>query len=202
MKQPAKFIKTALCGLMLGTVALSAQADSYDDGLMAFAVGNFAEAGQQFMIAAEQGSSGAEHMLMRLLTEGKIHTTDLDRDTLKWTQKAAKYGIMAIPSMLVFKSGAPVGINDRDVSSSLRRTSVEVVGEENVKDLPFIMGSEDFYYFTQQRPGAMMRFGCASEEDGINHPLHSPDFDIHEDVLEVGVDVLYRAVENFFKVKE
>ncbi len=105
-------------------------------------------------------------------------------------------------SELVFKSGAPVGVNDRDVSRSLRRTSVEVVGEENVKDLPFIMGSEDFYYFTQQRPGAMMRFGCASEEDGINHPLHSPDFDIHEDVLEVGVDVLYRAVENFFKVKE
>ncbi len=93
MKQPAKFVKTALCGLMLGTVALSAQADSYDDGLMAYAVGNFAEAGQQFMIAAEQGSSGAEHMLMRLFTEGKLHTTDLDRDTLKWTQKAAKNGI-------------------------------------------------------------------------------------------------------------
>ncbi len=105
-------------------------------------------------------------------------------------------------SELVFKSGAPVGINDRDVSRSLYRTSLEVVGEENVKNLPFIMGSEDFYYFTQQCPGAIMRFGCASEKDGINYPLHSPDFDIHEDVLEVGVDVLYMAVENFFKKKE
>lgn len=103
---------------------------------------------------------------------------------------------------LVFKSGAPVGINDRDVSRSLHRTSIEVVGEENVKNLPFIMGSEDFYYFTRQCPGAMLRFGCKSEEDGINHPLHSPAFEIHEDALEVGVDVLYKAVENFFKTGE
>jgi metal-dependent amidase/aminoacylase/carboxypeptidase family protein len=32
--------------------------------------------------------------------------------------------------------------------------------------------------------------------------LHSPHFDIHEDVLEIGVDVMYRAVEKFFERKE
>ncbi len=138
--------------------------------------------------------------------QGSVRTHDetVRKDILK----AMKNLACGIDSMfgtrceLVFKSGAPVGINDRDVSRSLHRTSVEVVGEENVKNLPFIMGSEDFYYFTQQCPGAMLRFGCASEEDGINHPLHSPDFDIHEDVLEIGVGVLYRAVENFFKAGE
>ncbi len=111
-------------------------------------------------------------------------------------------GMFGTRSELLFRSGAPVGINDRNVCKSLHRASVAVVGKEKVKTLPFIMGSEDFYYFTQQCSGAMMRFGCASEEDGINHPLHSPDFDIHEDVLEIGVDVLYRAVENFFKEEE
>ena len=138
--------------------------------------------------------------------QGSVRTHDetVRKDILK----AMKNLACGIDSMfgtrceLVFKSGAPVGINDRDVSRSLHQTSVEVVGEENVKNLPFIMGSEDFYYFTQQCPGAMLRFGCASEEDGINHPLHSPDFDIHEDVLEVGVDVLYGAVKNFFKAGE
>ncbi len=135
--------------------------------------------------------------------QGSVRTHDetVRQDILK----AMENQVRGIDSMfgtscdLAFKSGAPVGINNKDVSRSLHRTSVEVVGEENVKNLPFIMGSEDFYYFTQQCPGAMLRFGCASEEDGINYPLHSPDFDIHEDVLEVGVDVLYRAVENFFK---
>lgn len=103
---------------------------------------------------------------------------------------------------LVFESGAPVGLNDRDVCKSLKRVCVKVLGEEKVKVLPFIMGSDDFYYFTRQCPGAMMRLGCASLKDGITHPLHSPHFDIHEDVLEIGVNVMYAAVEDFFEAKK
>ncbi|MCK4587104.1 MAG: sel1 repeat family protein [Gammaproteobacteria bacterium] len=93
MKQPAKFVKTAIYGLILGSVALSAQADSYDDGLMAYAAGNYADAGRYLTTAAEQGSAGAEHMLMRLFSEGKLQSADLNRETLKWTRKAAENGI-------------------------------------------------------------------------------------------------------------
>ena len=99
---------------------------------------------------------------------------------------------------LVFRPGAPLGINDKEVCKSLYTASVEVLGRENVRILPFIMGSDDFYYFAQKCPGAMMRFGCASGEKPAGHPLHSPLFDIHEDVLEIGADVLVKAVENFF----
>jgi amidohydrolase len=105
-------------------------------------------------------------------------------------------------SELIFKPGAPLGINDKEVCKALHTASVDVLGKDNVKTLPFIMGGEDFYYFIQKCPGAMMRFGCASEKDGINHPLHSPYFDIHEDVLEIGVDVLFKAVENFFNEEQ
>ena len=45
------------------------------------------------MAAAEQGSPGAEHMLMRLFSEGKLQATDMDNEILKWTQKAAENGI-------------------------------------------------------------------------------------------------------------
>lgn len=110
--------------------------------------------------------------------------------------------IFGTSSELNIRSGAPVGVNDKEVCRFLHRASLEVLGEENVKTLPFIMGSEDFYYFTQKCSGAMMRFGCASVEDGITHPLHSPLFDIHEDVLETGVNVLFKAVEDFFEVSE
>jgi amidohydrolase len=67
-------------------------------------------------------------------------------------------------SELVFESGAPVGVNDKEVCRDLYRVSVDVLGKEKVKMLPFIMGSEDFYYFTQQCPGAMMRFGCGFQD--------------------------------------
>jgi TPR repeat protein len=93
MKQPAKYVKTALCGIMLGVISTSTQAELYDDGLMAYTQGNFAQAGQHFIAAAEQGSPGAEHMLMRLFTEGKLTAKNLDSETLKWTRKAAENGI-------------------------------------------------------------------------------------------------------------
>ncbi len=94
MKQPAKFVKTAICGLILGTASLSSLAEPYDDGLMAYATGNYTEAGKQFMAAAEQGSPGAEHMLMRLFSEGKLQANNVKNETLKWTKKAASHGIV------------------------------------------------------------------------------------------------------------
>ena len=93
MKQPTQIMKAALSSLILGTVAFSAQADSYDDGLMAYAKGSYTESAQHLMNAAERGNAGAEHMLMRLLTEGKLKTNNLDHETLKWTKRAAENGI-------------------------------------------------------------------------------------------------------------
>ncbi|MBU0464128.1 MAG: amidohydrolase [Proteobacteria bacterium] len=104
-------------------------------------------------------------------------------------------------SELNIKPGAPLGVNDREICKSLYTASADVLGKERVKVLPFIMGSEDFYYFAQKCPGAIMRFGCSSQENNINHPLHSPYFDLHEDVLEIGADILFKSVENFFKTK-
>lgn len=100
---------------------------------------------------------------------------------------------------LTFKPGAPLGVNDKAVCKSLYTASVDVLGEDKVNILPFIMGSEDFYYFTQKCPGAIMRFGCASLGKEFTHPLHSPCFDLHEDVLEIGVNILFKTVETFFK---
>ncbi len=87
------FVTHLICGLVLGASAFSAQADNYEDGLMAFAVGNFQEAGRLFMNSADEGNAGAEHMLMRLFSEGKLYSSSLDNDTLKWTRKAAERGI-------------------------------------------------------------------------------------------------------------
>jgi len=87
-------MRNTLCGLALGIVALNAQADLYEDGLMAYAEGHYAEAGQLFMGAADAGNEGAEYMLVRLLSEGKLYARDLDKETLKWTLKAAEKGVL------------------------------------------------------------------------------------------------------------
>ena len=76
--------KKLFIGLSLGAAAMAVQADAYEDGLMAYAVGNFAGAGQAFTQAANEGNAGAEHMLMRLFSENKIYAKDLAQETLKW----------------------------------------------------------------------------------------------------------------------
>ncbi len=93
MNTKPRFAIRLICSLALGASAFSAQADNYEDGLMAFAVGNFQEAGRLFMSSADEGNAGAEHMLMRLFSEGKLYSSHLDNDTLKWTRKAAERGI-------------------------------------------------------------------------------------------------------------
>lgn len=86
--------RKAIFGLSLSVAAFGAQANSYEDGLMAFAVGNFTEAGQKFMDAADAGNAGAEHMLMRLFEENKMYAKDMQAETLKWTRKAAEKGVI------------------------------------------------------------------------------------------------------------
>jgi metal-dependent amidase/aminoacylase/carboxypeptidase family protein len=39
-----------------------------------------------------------------------------------------------------------------------------------------------------------MRLGCSNPEKGITHKLHSPRFDIDEDVLEIGTNIFFEAV--------
>lgn len=108
--------------------------------------------------------------------------------------------IFGTASRLEIRPGAPLGVNDRDVSRFLHDASVAVLSKERVRILPFHMGSEDFYFFTEHIPGAIMRLGCADTESGITAPLHSPRFDIHGDVLQIGCDIFFKAVENFFDV--
>ena len=92
-------------------------------------------------------------------------------------------------------NGVPILINDRVVAESLYDASVQVLGPENVSYLPPIMGSEDFVYFSLERPSAIMRLGCSNEKRGIVHSLHSPYFDIDEAVLEIGTEIFYEAVK-------
>lgn len=102
---------------------------------------------------------------------------------------------------LEFGNGAPLGLNDPEVCRALKAAAVKVVGEENVHLLPFIMGSEDFYYFTRERPGAMMRIGCGPASGEQAQALHSPGFDIDTTALAVGTDILFTAVADFFDLK-
>ena len=87
--------------------------------------------------------------------------------------------------------------NDEEVSAFLYDIATDLVGEDQVFWLAPTMGAEDFAYFTRERPGAIVRFGCRNKERGIDFPLHSPNFDIDEKALDIGVELFWRALKAY-----
>lgn len=81
--------------------------------------------------------------------------------------------------------GYPPVINTPRETGIARVAARAVVGESGVVPMDYpSMGSEDFAYYLQKIPGCYVRFGARSGEEYI--PLHSPAFDIDEEVLKVG----------------
>jgi hippurate hydrolase len=77
--------------------------------------------------------------------------------------------------------------------SIARQAAIDVVGADHVVAAEHpSMGSEDFSFYMKQSPGCYFRFG-ARHPDWDPIPLHSPAFDIDEDVLSIGARFLNRV---------
>jgi hippurate hydrolase len=82
--------------------------------------------------------------------------------------------------------GYPPVLNNARETRIAQRAALKVVGGEGVvaQDYPSL-GAEDFAYYLQELPGCYVRFGARLH--GREYiPLHSPAFDIDEEVLKVG----------------
>ncbi len=107
---------------------------------------------------------------------------------------AATYRVQA--ELTVF-DGYPPTLNDEGVSAFMFDTAAELLGEENVYYIKPTTGAEDFSFFAQEKPAALVRIGCGNEKKGLTAPLHSPYFNLDENCLGVGVELFCRAVMKY-----
>ncbi len=84
----------------------------------------------------------------------------------------------------------PPTVNDAHVTSIVRNIASDIVGQSNVVVHEASLGGDDMAYFLEAVPGCYFRVGSANAAKGIDGPGHSPRFDIDEDCLPIGVDVL------------
>ena len=59
-------------------------------------------------------------------------------------------------------------------------------GEESVQEIAPMMAGEDFAFYLQRIPGAMMFLGHFDAATGNSAAQHNPNFFLHEDVLALG----------------
>lgn len=90
---------------------------------------------------------------------------------------------------LDYKDGTAVLINDAELTKIVRKVAEEVVGKENVVEVPPSMGGEDMSFFLQKVSGVFYLVGSANPAKGLDKPHHSPYFDIDEDALLIGTQM-------------
>ncbi len=69
----------------------------------------------------------------------------------------------------------------------------DVVGAENVTQIPPMMVGEDMAEFLNRAPGCFVLVGAANPQEGFYSPHHSPTFDFEESVMPTGVALLAEA---------
>ncbi len=94
----------------------------------------------------------------------------------------------------------PPVINDPEITDLVKHAASEVLGHENVVELPVpTMGGEDFSYFQQKVPGTFFVVGTRNEAAGLTNALHNPYFDIDESILSKASAVLSRCALEYLK---
>jgi amidohydrolase len=94
---------------------------------------------------------------------------------------------------LDYSKGYPPVVNDDAMTDLVRTAAEQVVGPARTLDLPPSMGADDMAFFLEKVPGCYFWVGAANQDKGINHPHHHSRFEIDEDALAVGAQVMLRA---------
>jgi hippurate hydrolase len=101
------------------------------------------------------------------------------RDVVKAT--AALYDAEAV---IDWRPGYPVTVNDIEKTSVAIAAAESIVGAERVDgNWPMTMGSEDFSYMLEKRPGAFIWLGNGDSAD-----LHNPAYNFNDDAIAYGID--------------
>jgi amidohydrolase len=94
-----------------------------------------------------------------------------------------------------YSYGTPVTVNDTGVTDLIREVGRDVLGPENVVELPEpTMGAEDFAYYLEKVPGAMFRLGT-----GCQYLLHTPKYDFGDTPLESGILMMAETARRFLE---
>jgi amidohydrolase len=130
---------------------------------------------------------------MRTLSEDvRKRAQQLMRETL--ANITAAYGAKFD---LIFEENAAVTYNEPRLVDETLPVIRRAVGNENVVAIKPFMPAEDFSYYQRVVPGFYYFLGVGNKAKGINAGWHTPNFDIDEESLVVGVKVMSNVLLDY-----
>jgi|TARA_B110000908_G_C10267021_1_gene465215 amidohydrolase len=155
------------------------------------------DASKQIVISVTQIHTGSTDNVIpeTAYINGTVRTFDADvRDLAERRLKeivagqAASYGCEA---EFVYGRGYPPTVNTADGVITATKAARDVSGDDAVQDaVEPVMGSEDFAFMLEKRPGAYLFMG-----QGPSAGLHHPEYNFNDDVAPVGASFFARLVE-------
>ncbi|HLO11651.1 MAG TPA: M20 family metallopeptidase [Pseudoneobacillus sp.] len=115
---------------------------------------------------------------------GTVRTFDPEvRDYIEKEMKIIVEGICSTfhaKAEVSYYRGYPAVVNHDKETEVFVEVMKHSVGEEKLLNISPVMGSEDFGYFIQEKPGMFFFTGAGNEEMGACYPHHHPKFDFDE----------------------
>ena len=140
------------------------------------------------------GEVKMEGTMRTLNEEVRTRAQSLMRETLQ--NVTAAYGATF---ELKFEENAAVTYNEPALVEATLPTIKRVVGEANVVSIRPFMPAEDFAYFQKVVPGFYYFLGVGNRQRGITAGWHTPEFDVDEESLVVGVKVMSNVLVDYLK---
>ncbi len=111
--------------------------------------------------------------------------------------QAASYGMSVT---LDYQRGYNATINHKTETDFIRALAMNFAGADKVYDMDRpTMGSEDFAYMLEERPGCYFFLG--TQRTPNDPPLHHPRYDFNDDILPVGTSFWVELTEKWLAAK-
>ena len=97
--------------------------------------------------------------------------------------------------------GYPPTVNSPEATAIMLAATRDLVGVDQVKEAPMVMGAEDFSFMAQVAPGNFLRIGTHNPAWDHFYPVHRADFRLDEDALPVGAAAMAAAALRWMEEK-
>lgn len=143
-----------------------------------------------------QGGSAANVIPTHVELQGTVRLFDLDlwREMPKRIESliTEMAGPLGATAEVEYIPGSPPVVNDAGVIRITEGAAEAVLGAENVEHTHQSLGAEDFAWFLEDVPGALIRLGAALPNRRVD--LHSASFDLDESAIETGILVASETI--------
>lgn len=134
----------------------------------------------------------------KAILKGTFRTMNEDwrAEALELIEKQAKGIIEANGGVaeIEISKGYPYLENNPETTQKLRTKAIAYLGADKVEELPIRLTAEDFSFYSQEIPVCFFRLGVRNESKGITYGVHHPKFNIDDEALKIGMQIMSLSV--------